>query len=237
MDANTIVFAIIILAAILLVGGFIILVLLFNLKAGKHQQTQTNNITAKLTTKPPNAASDAAPPEFVALPQTETGQQVKHNSRLPFSIKQVWFPFSIFAASCLIVLIFMPLLSGEMAFRFDTDGNPANWANTWVVVGVGLGLQSLLFIAGWFNGYTMNRVAYSNTATIEQSTKPRQVALVSANMVALPQIIIAFLMANMFTYNVSEIHLMPIWLFVISVLLAGGAVIIYKFIKIMKIEK
>jgi len=45
------------------------------------------------------------------------------------------------------------------------------------------------------------------------------------NMVALPQIILTFAMLDIFLYNAYQVHLIPLWVFALIVIIAGGVIL------------
>jgi hypothetical protein len=51
-----------------------------------------------------------------------------------------------------------------------------------------------------------------------------------SNMIALPQIVLAFVMLDVFIYNVFNNHLMPIWLFVLIIMVLAGIILTFFFI-------
>ena len=54
------------------------------------------------------------------------------------------------------------------------------------------------------------------------------------NIIALPQIVLVFVMGDIFSYNVYEIHLMPIWLFALIVMVVGGVIMAIFFISAIR---
>jgi hypothetical protein len=51
------------------------------------------------------------------------------------------------------------------------------------------------------------------------------------NIVALPQVVTVFVMLDIFSYNVYDLHLMPTWMFALIVMVVGGVFLAIFFIK------
>ncbi len=232
MEAQTVVYIIIILGAVFLIGGFLGLIFLFNLKADKHQKKKAGKAPEIIPAEEIGAHSEATP----APPGPEPSRTINTNTRPSFGLKQIYLPVGVMGVSFLIALIFLPQLPEELAIRFDSGGEPVNWASLGTVMLAGLGLQVILVLGGWFNGHTINKVAYSGNMGVASNPKPRRVAILSANMVVLLQVIVAFIMVDIFSFNVSGVHLMPVWLFVVVAMLIGGIIIAYNFVKIARLK-
>ena len=55
--------------------------------------------------------------------------------------------------------------------------------------------------------------------------QPEGLLLFMGNMPAIPQLILAFALADIFSYNALDTHIMPLWLFSVIVLVIGAVVI------------
>ena len=62
---------------------------------------------------------------------------------------------------------------------------------------------------------------------------PAGLLLVTGNMVALPQIILCFIVLDIFSYNAYQIHLMPLWVFAVIVMVLGGIIMGVFFVRAM----
>jgi len=58
-----------------------------------------------------------------------------------------------------------------------------------------------------------------------ESTLVRKVLIIVGNMVVLPQIIIVFAMLDIFLYNAYRIHLLPLWIFVLIIMVLGAIIL------------
>jgi hypothetical protein len=68
----------------------------------------------------------------------------------------------------------------------------------------------------------------------EESALIRKVLLIVGNMVVLPQIIIVFAMLDIFLYNAYRIHLLPLWIFVLIVMVLGAIILAIFFMQALK---
>lgn len=225
----------IIAGGVALVAGFFGLVLLFNFKANQ-QTVRKQAARANLQTPQQPVKVDASPadePEpSSAAPVSVTTQAGKPG----FGYSRIVFPLIVLAASMVLALIFLPQVTGELAFRFTANGNPLNSANRYLVTGFLIGAQVLLVAGGWLNGYFIYRVGASHGTTSLSGVKAAKTAVLSANMVALPQVILAFVLVYVYSFNVSGVHLMPVWLFVVLAMVTGSMIIIYNFVKITRLK-
>jgi len=57
------------------------------------------------------------------------------------------------------------------------------------------------------------------------AVRPERIIVLMGNMIGLPQLILFFAMLDIFSYNSYQIHLLPLWVFTLIVMVAGGIVI------------
>jgi uncharacterized membrane protein len=147
---------------------------------------------------------------------------------LTYRWKYIMLPLAVLALSIALAAYFYHLLPVEVAFRFSADGLPENWLSRQAFTGLMLGAQFLLVFLG--GAVTLGIVKLGRS--LEQADKARvgRVVLAMGNMVALIQIVLAFVMVDIFSYNIYGSHLMSIWLFGLIVMALGGIALILFFI-------
>jgi magnesium-transporting ATPase (P-type) len=59
----------------------------------------------------------------------------------------------------------------------------------------------------------------------EENPLTQKILPVMGNMVALPQVILTFALLQIFLYNAYHIQIIPIWVFAIIIMIAGGIVL------------
>jgi len=121
-----------------------------------------------------------------------------------------------------LTIYFYPRLPEDIAYHFR-DGQPDRWtgrgaATAWLLVP-----QFLLTGLGAAIIMGVNRLG----SRFQQTTGKRSetLLLLMGNMVALPQIVLAFAMLAIFSYNSYGLYLMPLWLFALIVMGLGGFIL------------
>jgi hypothetical protein len=229
MNLNALVLIIIVLSALFIIGSFLGLLLLFYFKTRKASVITSNGESTQST-------------EVTQTTDIQVGvdkqQQISPNNVdsgvARFGIKEVSVPLIILLISIVISLVFWPQLPPELAFRFGPSGIPVSYADSLIVAVLCLGFQAFIITGGWLIGFTIIRIAGSLFVMNRANIRTRRIALLVANMVILPQIIVAFIMADIFSFNVSGIHLMPLWTFTIIVMVIGAVAITFVLLRTLR---
>lgn len=142
-----------------------------------------------------------------------------------FRWRYIALPVAILILSAVLVLIFYSRLSEQVAYRFLPDGSPERLTGRGTVILWTLLPQLLLTLAALAvtRGVTSlaNRYSEPGSAVV----KLEKILLLMGNMPALPQVIFGFAMLDIFSYNSSQVHLMPIWIFAVIVMVLGGLIL------------
>jgi uncharacterized membrane protein len=150
-----------------------------------------------------------------------------------FSWSHITLPIALLVLSIVLAVVFYPKLTAEVAYRFDFDGSPRNLAGRQAVVLVTLLGQLILALMACAIVWGATKLSGSSgQAGGARST--RMLVLVMGNMVAVPQLVIGFVMADIFGYNVYGRHLLPLWAFALAVMLLAGVVLVIFFVKIIR---
>jgi len=230
MNDSILLIIIVVVGAVFVFGSFFGLILLFRYKSAQYQKAKA------IEDSPPDTRrrdADTAPEPDKS--PVECGQEPV-DSKYCFTFKNMALSAAVALISLVITLIFLPQLPDELAYRFSSIGEPVNWASANTVILVSLFLQALFLGLGWLTGKLVFRMLLATRPLAATIKKGLNLAVVCSNMVALPQVILAFLAADIFSYNVSGVHLMPAWLFIVITMIAGGIIIALNFIKIMRLE-
>lgn len=131
---------------------------------------------------------------------------------------------------------FYHLLPAEVAVHFE-NGLPDGWLNRQMVMVLALLPQLLLTLVALALAWLMARLAARSWPTEGTKTNPRTIVALMGNMVALPQIVFGFAMADIFVYNAYQIHLPPLWILALVVMVVGGIVIGVVFTRAMRRER
>jgi len=152
---------------------------------------------------------------------------------LSFSLGYVALPVALLAMSIILAAVFYPRLAAEVAYRFNFDGSPRNLASRQAVVFVTLFGQFVLTLLAGTVAWGATRLS-SSAGQAASAKSTRTLVLVMGNMVAVPQLVIGFVMTDIFGYNVYGRHLLPLWAFSLAVMLLAGAVLVIFFIKTIR---
>jgi uncharacterized membrane protein len=155
---------------------------------------------------------------------------VTRTVELKFRWKYILLPVIVLFICVILFAIFYWQLSPQVAYRFDTDGSPTNTVSR-EMLALFMLLPQLLFVllAGIVTS-TIIRIGGS-LGEVSQALNPERIILLIGNIVVLPQVVFGFIMLDVFSYNVNNSHLIPVWLFAIIVMAIGGAILTLFFIR------
>jgi len=151
---------------------------------------------------------------------------------LTFQWKYILLPVAILLISIILALIFYPQLTEEVAYRFNADGSAKSWLSREMIAVFMLLPQFLLALTTSAMIWGLTKI--NLTFVQGERIKPEKILMLMGNMIALPQIVLTFVMLDVFSYNIYESHLMPIWLFALIIMLIGGIILTIFFIRAIK---
>ncbi len=165
---------------------------------------------------------------MVAIIPAESANKTISEKNITFRWIYILLPVVILLLSVILAAYFYRLLPPEVAYHFE-DGAPDRWMSRSAIIAWLVIPQFFLVVLG---------IAISGGTTIlsarfqpAENSPVRKALSVMGNMVALPQIILTFAMLDIFLYNAYQIHLMPLWVFVIIVMVLGVIILGIFFIK------
>ena len=147
------------------------------------------------------------------------GQETTPSESIPFRWRYIILPVAIFLLSVILAAYFYHLLPAEAAYHFQ-DGTPDKWMSRGAIIAWMLTPQLLFALLSVAIVWGIIRLSarFQQTA----SSWVEKILSLMGNIVALPQIILAFAMLDIFSYNAYQIHLMPLWVFAVIVMGLGG---------------
>lgn len=154
----------------------------------------------------------------------------KKTVELIFRWKYILLPLSVLLLVVVLTVIFYPQLTDEVAYRFNLNGSPESWLDRGYILLLTLLPQLTLFIIAIAITWGITRAGRS-IGQIASALKPERLLILMSNIVTLPQIIFGFVMLDVFIFNIYNNHLMPIWLFALIIMIAGGIVLTIFFIQ------
>lgn len=142
----------------------------------------------------------------------------------------VALPLAMLLISIVLAVIFYGRLSPEVAYRFS-NGHPVSSASRGALLGWSLGLQ-LVFTLLSLAMTALVTYAARRMQVIETPLNKMLFAIIG-NVVALPQIIIAYAVLDIFLYNIYVKSLPSLWAFALLVMVVGGAILAVLFARAM----
>jgi uncharacterized membrane protein len=144
---------------------------------------------------------------------------------IAFRWRYVLLPLVLLAVSLLLVAVFYGQLPDEPAYRFLSDGSPDRWTGRgtlvfWLLLPQMVCTLAALLVARGIVGL-IRRYRVEDSILI----RPQTAVTLMAGMFALPQAVFLFALADIFSYNLYQIHLLPLWIFSVIVLGAGAVVL------------
>jgi len=141
------------------------------------------------------------------------------NRPVSFHLTYAILPILVFLLSVAITIFFYPNLPAEVAYSFKTGAVPGYISKGITLL---LMLLSQLLFALPLVGITWGVIRLSRT---NPSVTLERTLLMIGNLAALPQLIICFALADIFSYNSYGSHLMPLWLFAIIIMVTGAGLV------------
>ena len=140
-------------------------------------------------------------------------------------------PAAILLLSIILAASFYGLMPSEVAYHFE-DGTPDRWMSRSSITGWLVVPQFVLVLVAL--AVTSGITTLSTRFLQGESTPMKKVLPIMGNMVALPQIILAFAMLDIFLYNAYRIHLIPLWVFALIVIVLGSIILGIFFVQALR---
>ena len=141
---------------------------------------------------------------------------------MPFRFRYIALPVFFLLLAVGLVIFFYSKLPGEVAYHFR-DSLPDRWtgrgaATAWLLV-------PQFLLTGLGVAIVMGVIRLGSRFQSAAGKRSEALLLLMGNMVALPQIVLAFAMLAIFSYNSYGLYLMPLWLFAVIAMGLGGIVL------------
>ena len=164
----------------------------------------------------------------------KSAQQPTKVTTLTFRWRYIVLPVSILLLSIILVVVFYGQLGGEVAYRFNSDGSPDGWLNRNAIVLWTLLPQLLLTLLVGVITWGIAKLGARVNQNTASGIKLERILLLMGNMVILPQIIICFALFDIFSYNLYQWHIMPLWVFALIIMVLGALVLSVFFIQAIR---
>jgi uncharacterized membrane protein len=141
-----------------------------------------------------------------------------------FRWSYIALPAAILTASLILTAFFYARLPAELAYHFKNDGTPDRTLGRVPMLFVLLFPQVLLTLVAAGTAWAMAKIS-SRLQPVQIAIKPDNIIRLMGNILALPEMVLAFFMLDVFLYNAFQIHFLPVWLTGAAVMVIGGIVI------------
>jgi uncharacterized membrane protein len=138
---------------------------------------------------------------------------------VPFRWTYIILPVAMLFISLVLAAVFYGRLPQDTAYRFS-GGTPVSWTSRGSLLGWALGLE-VVFVLLALGIMLLVGIAARRTNLVDTPLNRRLLGIIG-NVVALPQIIIAYAMLEVFLYNIYGKIFLPLWAFALLVMVAGG---------------
>lgn len=141
---------------------------------------------------------------------------------MPFRWRYIILPGVMLLVTLIIIGFFYRILPRDVAYHFE-GGVPDGWVSRSAIVAGVLVTQVILTLLALATVWVTIRLG-ARFPTIP-TLLVKKVLTIMGNMVALPQIILAFAMLNIFSYNAYQIQIMSPLVFTLVVMALGLVVL------------
>jgi uncharacterized membrane protein len=149
---------------------------------------------------------------------------------LAFEWKYVTLPLIIFIISIIIAAMYFFQLPDEVAYRFTSDGTAESWMGKITITAIMLGVQFVIISMV----ILIVKAIVGFGKAIEQSSpnfNPDRFMLLIGNIAALPQLVLAVVMFDIFSFNLIDKHVLSIWLIILILAISSAVILTAFFIK------
>ena len=156
--------------------------------------------------------------------------------RLSFRWSYIIAPLAVLLLSLALAIYFYHRLPAELAYHFELDGTPDRWLSREATMLWMLLPQLAFVLVAWGVAWGVTRFSRRFGQIKGTAVGAEKVVLFMGNLIALPQLLLCFAMVDIFSYNLYQTHLMPIWAFLLVILVLVtidlGVFLVYIFSKV-----
>ncbi len=149
---------------------------------------------------------------------TKPDEKTTTKRTLSFRWSYISLPLVFLSLSIILSAYFYHLLPTEVVYHFKLDGTPDKWLSREMIIVWVLIPQFILTLMAVTITWGVTKLVYRFRQTAGTWIKPGRILSVMGNLIALPQFIGFFAMLDIFSYNLRQAHIMPMWIFLIIIL-------------------
>ncbi len=166
--------------------------------------------------------------------QRQPVKQTTTEATIAFHWSYIILPLVILLLSIVLTAYFYHLLPAEVAYGFKLDGSPDKWLSRGTIILWMLLPQLLLTLLAAAITWGITKLGILSKPTEGIRIKPERILSLMGNLVALPQIILCFALADILSYNSYQTHIMPLWVFALIIMGLGAIILGIFFIRVMR---
>ena len=155
-------------------------------------------------------------------------------SRLRFRWQFALLPLAILGLTVVFAAIFYPQMPAEVAYNFRGEAAADSYFSRQFALGLMLSLQLILLFPVAAITWGATRIKLGEGAGDGLYFKVERALLIVTNLIALPQSLSCFALADIFSYNVSGAHLPPLWFCGAVVFALGTIFLVVLFFKTVR---
>jgi len=161
-------------------------------------------------------------------------KQTTTEATIAFHWSYIILPLVILLLSIVLTAYFYHRLPAEVAYGFKLDGSPDKWLSRGTIILWLLLPQLFLTLLATAITWGITKLGILSKQTEGTPIKPERILSLMGNLVALPQIILCFALADIFSYNSYQTHIMPLWVFALIIMGLGAIILSIFFIRVMQ---
>ncbi len=167
----------------------------------------------------------------------EPTKETPPGESLPFHWSYIIAPLAILLLSIILSAIFYPRLPAEVGYHFGSDGTPDRWLSREMAVVLMLAPQILLTILAAVILRGVSKLGIISRQSEGLGIKPQRMLFLMGNIAVLPQLILGFTILDIFSYNAYQIHIMPMWVFLLILGLSAITLGVFLVVFILKARR
>lgn len=157
--------------------------------------------------------------------QKQPVKEITAGENLPFHWTYIVLPVTILLLSIVLTAVFYYRVPTEVAYNFKLGDSPDNWFSREMLIVWMLVPQLILTLLAATVTWGITKLGIPFQQTEGWRIRPGRIVSLMGNMVAPPQIILCFALADVFSYNLYGAHIMPLWLFALIITVLGAIIL------------
>ena len=143
---------------------------------------------------------------------------VDKTERLNLRWNYIALPVIIFLLSIPLAVYCYYHLPTEVAISFRSDRPPGMWLSRETAVALFLAPQLFLTLLAIATTWGITRLNFIISRESSLQSKQKRIFALMGNIFVLPQLVLCFAIIYIFSYNSYQIHIMPMWIFLLVIL-------------------